>query len=287
MVADAEWQGMFGKLMTALLASSVWIASPANASADCAIKPPASLVSAGTLTFGTMLSTPPQVFDNKGAPDGFDVDVAKAVAQRLCLKPAFVNLAFPGLFPGLNSKKFDAVVAGIGITPQREEVFKFVPYFEGGNQLVVRKASKLAFKDESELCGHSVATVTGSVEAHALERSNKELCTHGKTIEIKVYPSFNEAVQQLIKSNSDVAWVDWPFASYIVHLMPDLALGGPILSGVPGKPRNNEGIVVRKDDDTAQTAIQQAFAAVEASGDYDKLLAKWHLEGGDIRLVKP
>ena len=41
--------------------------------------------------------------------------------------PIFVNLAFPGLFPGLNAKKFDAVIAGIGITPQREEVFDFVP----------------------------------------------------------------------------------------------------------------------------------------------------------------
>ena len=278
---------MSRKLGTALLASAAWITAPAGASADCAIKAPATLVSAGTLTFGTMLSTPPQVFDDKGEPSGFDVDVAKAVAQRLCLKPAFVNLAFPGLFPGLNSKKFDAVVAGIGITPERQEVFKFVPYFEGGNQLVVRKATKLAFKDESELCGHSVATVTGSVEARALERSNKELCTHGKTIEIKVYPSFNEAVQQLIKSNSDVAWVDWPFASYIVHLMPDLALGSPILSGVPGKPRNKEGIVLRKDDEAAQTAIQQAFAQIESSGDYDKILGKWHLEGGDIRLMKP
>ncbi len=278
---------MVGKLATALLASAAWIVASAGASADCAIKPPSNLVSAGTLTFGTMLSTPPQVFDDHGQPDGLDVDIAKAVASRLCLKPAFVNLAFPGLFPGLNSKKFDAVIAGIGITPQREEVFRFVPYFEGGNQLVVRKASKLAFTTEGELCGHSVATVTGSVEARALERSNKELCTHGKTIEIKVYPSFNEAVQQLVKSNSDVAWVDWPFASYIVNLMPDLALGGPILSGVPDKPRNKEGIVVRKDDDAAQTAIQQALTQVEASGDYDKILAKWHLQGGDIRLVKP
>ena len=278
---------MFGRLGFALLALAAWGASPGGARADCPIKAPTDLVTAGTLTFGTMLSTPPQVFDDKGEPAGFDVDVAKAVAGRLCLKPAFVNLAFPGLFPGLNSKKFDAVVAGIGITPQREEVFRFVPYFEGGNQLVVRKASKLAFKDEGELCGHSVATVTGSVEARALERSNKELCTHGKTITIKVYPSFNEAVQQLIKSNSDVAWVDWPFASYIVNLMPELALGSPILSGTPGQPRNREGIVVRKDDAAAQTAIQQALAQVEASGDYDKILGKWHLGGGDIRAVKP
>ena len=260
----------------------VGAALPANA-ADCPIKPPADLVSAGTLTFGTMLSTPPQVYAEGSEPAGFDVDVAKAVAARLCLKPAFANLAFPGLFPGLNAKKFDAVIAGIGITPQRQDVFEFVPYFQGGIRLVVRKAAKLDFKDEDELCGHSGATVTGSVEARALERANSATCAEGKKIDIKTYPSFNEAVQQLRKSVVDVAFVDWPFAAYITGLMPDLAVGGPILSGTPGRPRNREGIVMRKGDLAGKDAVGQAFAAVEASGDYDKLLAKWHLGEGDIR----
>ena len=273
------------KRCKAVLAGLVIGAALPAAAADCPIKPPADLVSAGTLTFGTMLSTPPQVYAEGSEPAGFDVDVAKAVAARLCLKPAFVNLAFPGLFPGLNAKKFDAVVAGIGITPQREGVFEFVPYFQGGVRLVVRKAAKLDFKDEDGLCGHSVATVTGSVEARALERANGETCADGKKIDIKTYPSFNEAVQQLRKSVVDVAFVDWPFAAYITGLMPDLAVGSPILSGTPGRPRNREGIVMRMGDAAGKDAVGQAFAAVEASGDYDKLLAKWHLGEGDIRAV--
>ena len=270
-----------------VLAGVVICAALPAAAADCPIKPPGDLVTSGTLTFGTMLSTPPQVYAEAGEPAGLDVDVAKAVAARLCLKPAFVNLAFPGLFPGLNAKKFDAVIAGIGITPQREEVFDFVPYFKGGIRLVVRKASKLEFKDENGLCAHSVATVTGSVESRALERANAETCPEGKKVDIKTYPSFNEAVQQLRKSVVDVAFVDWPFAAYVTTLMPDLAVGSPILSGTPGRPRNREGIVVRKGDSATREALAQAFAAVASSGEYDKLLAKWHLDEGDIRANGP
>ena len=177
------------------------------------------------------------------------------------------------------------MIVGAGITPQRQEVFDFVPYFQGGIRLVVQKSSGLSFKDESELCGHSVATVTGSVEARALDRANQETCAEGKKIEIKVYPSFNEAVQQLRKSVAEVAFVDWPFAAYLVNLMPELVVGSPILSGTPGRPRNREGIVVRKGDTATRSAIEQAFAKVQASGGYDKILDKWHLKEGDIRLV--
>ena len=275
---------MLKRCEAALAGLLIGVALPA-AAADCPIKPPADLVAGGTLTFGTMLSTPPQVYAEAGEPAGFDVDVAKAVAARLCLKPAFINLAFPGLFPGLNARKFDAVIAGIGITPQREEVFDFVPYFQGGIRLVARKAAKLDFPNENALCGHSVATVTGSVEARALDRANAEACPAGKKIDIKTYPSFNEAVQQLRKSVVDVAFVDWPFAAYVTTLMPDLGVGSPILSGTPGRPRNREGIVMRKGDVAGREAVARAFAAVEASGDYEKLLAKWQLGEGDIRTV--
>ena len=253
----------------------------------CEITAPSNLVDAGALTFGTMLSTPPQLYMEDAKPAGFDIDVANAIASRMCIKAKFVNLAFPGLFPGLNAHKFDAVIAGIGITPQRQEVFRFVPYLVGGNRFIVRKASGLHFTDETELCGHSVASVTGSVQADALERNNQHVCPADKKIVIKTYPSFNEAVQQLRKSVVEVAWVDWIFASYVVNTLPDMALGSPILSGQSGRPRNREGIVLRKDDTATQTAVSEAFAALESSGEYDKILDKWHLQEGDIRTKTP
>ena len=264
--------------------SIAFVALPAF---GCAITAPNNLVDAGALTFGTMLSTPPQLFMEDTKPAGFDIDLANAIAAQMCIKAKFVNLAFPGLFPGLNAHKFDAVIAGIGITSQRKEVFGFVPYLVGGNRFIVRKASNLHFKDETELCGHSVATVTGSVQAAALARTNQQVCPADKKIDIKTYPSFNEAVEQLRKSVVDVAWVDWIFAAYVVNLMPNLALGSPILSGQSGGPRNREGIVLRKDDAAAQTAVSKAFAAVEASGEYDKILDKWRLQEGDIRTKAP
>ena len=257
------------------------LATPALA--DCAVKAPPGLVTPGALTVGSNISTPPQMFIDKGEPTGFEIDLAKAIAAQMCLKPVLVNIAFGGLFPGLTAHKFDYITSGLGITPQREQVFDFVPYMVGGIQLVVRKDSGLHFKDENGLCGHSVATISGTTQAKALERTNQTVCKPGQQIALKYFPSFNDAVMQLRKKSADVAFVDWSFAAYVTNLMPELALGSPIISGRPEVPRNKLGMAIRKGDKPMHDSVSAAMAALQKNGEYDKILKKWHLENGDIR----
>jgi len=254
--------------------------------ADCAGQTALDLVKPGALMIATHLTMPPQAYLDEGQPAGFAVELGAAIAEQMCLKAEFVDMAFAGLFPGLNARKFDIVIAGVGITPEREQAFDFVPYFEGGVRLVVRKDSGGAFKTEDDLCGFSVATQSGSTEAIALDRANRETCPAGRKIEIMAFPNFNEAVQQLRKNVAQVAFVDWPFANYLAQTVPDLKLGSPILSGTPGRPRNKQGIVVRKGDSAMLDALAGALRDIQASGKYDQILAKWNVKEGDIRLVK-
>ena len=271
--------GIFGILLGLAAAASPAMAAPAN----CAVKPPPDLVTPGTLTVGSNMSTPPQMYIDKGEPAGFEIDLAKALAAKMCLKSVLVNIAFGGLFPGLAAHKFDYITSGLGITPQREQVFDWVPYLVGGIQLVARKDSNLSFKNENDLCGHSVATISGTTQAKALERANQTVCKPGKTIALKYFPSFNDAVMQLRKKSADVAFVDWSFAAYVTNLMPELALGSPIISGRPEVPRNKLGMAIRKGDKPMHDAVSAAMAALQKNGEYDKILQKWHLENGDIR----
>jgi polar amino acid transport system substrate-binding protein len=272
--------------MKNVLAVLVAVLPISLASADCPVKAPAGLVTPGKLTIATHLTSPPQAFLDGDKPAGLAVDLGNALAEQMCLKAEFVNVAFAGLFPGINAKKFDTIIAGVGITPARMETFDFVPYFQGGVRLLNRKESPVTFKNEDELCGLKVATQTGSTEAIGLERANKESCQEGKKITILGYPNFNEAVQQLRKGVAEVAFVDWPFANYLAQAVPEFKLASPILSGTPGKPRNKHGMVVRKGDTAMATALADALKRIQASGQYDKILAKWNLAEGDIRLVQ-
>jgi len=178
---------------------------------------------------------------------------------------------------------FDTVIAAVDITPERQQSFDFVPYFQGGLRLVVQKDSNLRFNSENDLCGRKVATESGSTAAIALERANREACPDGNKIKVMGYPSFNEAVAQVRKKVAQVAFVDWPFANYLAQTVPDLALGSPILSDTAGGPRNKQGMVVRKGDAETATALADALARIQASGEYETILAKWNVSEGDVR----
>jgi len=266
---------------TLLSAAACLMAAPAFAA--CPVKAPPGLATAGTLTIGAMLTNPPQTFVEDGQPAGFDIDLSRAIARQMCLKAEFVNVTFAGLFPGLMARKFDYLSSGLGITPQRKETFDFVPYFLGGIQLVGRKESHFFFRNENGLCGLKVATIAGTTQALALERANKQVCKPDKQIDLRYFPSFNDAVIQLRKKSADIAFVDWAFASYISRLMPELAPASPIISGRPEVPRNQMGLAFRKEEKQLEAAVTSALQGLQKSGEYEKILDKWRLRDGDIR----
>ncbi len=87
------------------------------------------------------------------------------------------------------------------------------------------------------------------------------------------------------KGGADVAFVDWTFAAYITQLLPVLAYASPILSGRPNVPRNRLGLAFRKGEKPVD-AVAQAVQNIKQNGTYDRLLAKWNLQSGDIRKVQ-
>ena len=207
-------------------------AAAQTAHAACPVAPPPGLANAGQLTFGT--STPPITPNTPPVNQaGLEYDLSAALAEAMCLKPSYTVLAFAGLFPALQAHKYDAAIAGIGITAQREETFSFVPYFFGGIRMMVRKSSGLYFKDETAVCGHSIAVLAGSVELHDIDKY-KDICPAGKKIDVVIMPNNNEIVEQLRKGTVEVAFLDWgPIADVVKRNPGDFAIASPILSGEP------------------------------------------------------
>lgn len=268
------------------LASFIVAAASAYAPAEAAPPPTVanSLVHAGYLTFAVSYADPPQDFLKSGKPTGFDIDIAKALANELGLKARFVDFSFQGIFPALIAHKVDAAISGIGITPQREKVYDYVPYFIGGQRMLAANSFPTTFKTDLGLCGYHVATVEGSVEYGDLTHWSAK-CPDGKKISISVYPSFSEDLEQLAKGSVQVIDIDWPVSAYFLQKFPKrFKAVSPIVSGLgPDTPPNREGILLRKDEVPLQTALTGALKKLQTSGEYTKLLAKWNLDPGDIR----
>lgn len=95
---------------------------------------------------------------------GFDIDVGKAVCERMAARCSWVETSFEGLIPGLKAKKFDAINSAMNITAKRRESIDFtVPIYIVPIQMVARRDSKLT-PTVASLKGKTVGVLQGATQ---------------------------------------------------------------------------------------------------------------------------
>ena len=124
------------------------------------------IVSRGKLVVGMELKFWPfEYVDEKGAPVGFDVDIAKALAERLGVELEIKDMEWTGLIPALTSGKIDLIISGITGTLERAKSITFSsPYFITGLCALVSSKKASDVKDVAQLNapGRIIAVKTGT-----------------------------------------------------------------------------------------------------------------------------
>lgn len=93
------------------------------------------------INFGVSATYPP--FESIGANNeivGFDIDLAKALCKQMQAECTFTNHSFDSLIPSLKFRKYDAVISGMDITPERSKQVSFTtPYYENSAVVIAKK----------------------------------------------------------------------------------------------------------------------------------------------------
>ena len=90
------------------------------------------------LRVGVELKYPPIMYrDPSGNPQGFEVEMARAMCKTLDVKCTFVDVEFPALIPALEAGKIDIIVAQMALTPARAKVVDFCKPFEATGDVVI------------------------------------------------------------------------------------------------------------------------------------------------------
>lgn len=112
----------------------------------------AASASAETLRVGMECTYEPFNYrTNSGELAGYDVDVAKGVADIIGADLEYVCQQWDGLIPGLLANKFDLIVASLSITESRQERINFsTPYRDSVGRLVGRRGQELELFDEQD-----------------------------------------------------------------------------------------------------------------------------------------
>jgi polar amino acid transport system substrate-binding protein len=252
--------------------------TPLSTAATAATAFSANLVVAGFLTAGSYTAYPPQesVAQLNSAPAGFDIDLITAIASRMNLKIKIVSIDFQSVISNLLARNFDVAISAIIITPDLQQKVNFVPYFMGGESLLVAKGNPLKITGLQNLCGLKVAVPASTLEQKDLAMASSS-CMQAKKRAIQVIVlQDQQAVLQLLLDKRVVAtYQDSSLTDYAIKQHPDhFAVGGAPMD------ENLEGIAIRKDNTAMFKAIQAAFTTVKANGTYCSLIKKWGLTSG-------
>lgn len=101
----------------------------------------------GALKIGMSTFVPWAMRDKNGELIGYEIEVAKRLAEDMGVKAEFVPTAWDGIIPALLTGKFDLIIGGMSITPERNLTVNFTaPYANSGIHMVANKVQAAGFK---------------------------------------------------------------------------------------------------------------------------------------------
>ena len=223
--------------------------------------------------------------DEKNEPTGLDVDMIRAVGDKLGLKVDIQRMGFASMIPSVSGGRVDAAMSAMGILPARLPLVSFVRYGHFSNGLVVRAGNPTNVRND-DACGHVLSVEKGTQPLLVWQKKSDECVAAGKAkIELLVFEGKGPQVLAVESGRAEAAGVG--FATAIVAAKHsngklDAAPGGP----VPGATVEC-GIAFNKQNVKLGQAMEAALKALVKDGTYDKIWEKWQLsaERADVAVV--
>ncbi|TDC36322.1 ABC transporter substrate-binding protein [Micromonospora sp. 15K316] len=251
----------------------------ASADSSLADKVPAAIKADGKIVVGTDSTYAPAEFlDTDGKTViGFDVELFRAVAQKLGLQAEFVSAPFGDIITGVNSGKYEVGVSSFTVNDERKAQANMVSYFQVGTQWVT-KAGNPAGVALDNACGKKIAVQKDTVQVEDIQKRSKACTDAGKpAITVEQFPGQDAATAAVVSGKDDAMLADYPVGVYAVTQSNGaLDLLDKQYEAAP------YGYVVAKDQAAFAEAVRDATKALIADGSYKTVLDKWKVGDGAI-----
>ncbi|AJO76414.1 ABC transporter substrate-binding protein [Pseudomonas chlororaphis] len=243
----------------------------------CATAGLASTATPGQLKIGMEITYPPfESYDSEKNVVGSDPELAHALARHLNAKAEFVDTKFPSLILGLNAGRYDAIISGMYITPERQTQAMTIAYAKTGAAIMASKDSGLNPQTPEDLCGLKVGLEQGTTWVSQLQKLSSDYCVPNNkgAISVNEYPSAPEVTQALLSKNIQ-AQVEIAGAA---KMIAERTNGRVVVTSQHLIYQQTLGIFVKKGNDATYKALQEAFAESRRNGEYAAILGKYNLE---------
>lgn len=200
-----------------------------------------------------------------GEVNGFDVDIAKAIAKKIFgdeTKIELKSVVSKTRIPMLQQGDIDAIIATMTITEERSKEVLFTdPYFDAGQSLLVKKGSPIQSIEDVK-SGVRVISVKGSTSAKRIQ----EMAPNATLLQ---FDNYQNAFMALKSGKGDVLTTDNVILLGMSKEDPNYVVVGENFSDEP------YGIAVRKGDVEFANFINGVLKEMKSDGSYDAIYEKW------------
>lgn len=227
--------------------------------------------SGGTINVGTEGTYPPFTYhDESGKLTGYDVEVTRAVADKLGVKVEFKETQWDAMLAGLDSKRFDMVANQVSLTtPERMAKYDKATAYSWSGAVV------LAPTDDNRYS--SWESLKGLRSAQSLSSNYGELATRYQA-EIVPVDGMSQAVELVKQDRADFTMNDNLAVLDYLKKFPNSGLEIKLVA--PASELRGSGLILRKGDDAVVAKINEAMADLQADGTLTKISQEFF--GADI-----
>jgi glutamate transport system substrate-binding protein len=217
----------------------------------------------GELTVGVKFDVPPFGFKNpqSGDVEGFDVDLGKALASELGVKPKFIEAISDNRIPFLQDGTADVILSTMTINEERVEQIEFSdPYFIARGRVLVKGDSDIA--GIQDLGGKRVCTALGSTYEANLKKQAPDA-------ELNLVDSYSECLELLQNGAVDAVSTDDVILTGMIIQDDTLKLVGDQLTQEP------YGAGIKKGEAEVVSFVNEVFQGLKDNGTWKDLHQRW------------
>ena len=234
----------------------------------CALVIAASSAWADTLTIATEGAYPPfNTINSDGKVSGFDVDITRALCERMQAQCTIVAQDWDGIIPGLMAKKYDAIVASMIVTDERKKKIAFTNHY-------YRTPLSIAVPNDSDITDPQTNFKGRTIGAQGAATQGIYAEDHYETAgaKLNLYPTLDEANSELKSGRVDAVIADkFPLLEWVKTASDGCC---KIIGDVDGTLAD-AAIAVRQNDNALRERFNKALDEIVADGTYKKISSKY------------
>ena len=216
-------------------------------------------LAADVVRLGTEGAYPPWNFINDaGEVDGFERELGDELCKRAELTCEWVTNEWDSIIPNLVSGNYDAIIAGMSITDERDEVIDFTQNYTQPDPTLY-----VALSMDVDVEGGVIAAQTGTIQAAHIAESNATLVE---------FATPEETIAAVRNGEADAVFADGSFLLPIAEedetlmvLEQKVLLGGGV------------GMGVRESDAELKETLNAAIQSMKDDGSLNALITKWDI----------